>query len=420
MPHLQAPVGPSPLASPNSAVPPGQTSHTDITSLSVADGASFTATLARLDAGNLKIITLPSAVPAVPSENGQAIATVTGAAAPPVKMVGAVVASQPEARSHRQAGRENQDPTSPPDPGGNTNAAAMPAPAPLAAPPPPPPPTGTTIFGTTSPAPSASSSITETSAAPPSHHSPPADPTQTASVADANNTTNPAQHPQPVAAPPSIGGQPAIVTSPPTITSALAIAEPAGITASPSPASTPVSTSSTTSAPVSDQIAPVLLQIATAGGSHQITLHLTPDSLGHVTIAIDQPKNGPVSVTLSAERPETLALLKHDEAQLSQTLDRAGVPSDNRVVSFHLAPAPATSSNQDSTSQGGSNQANTAQTGFGQASFGTNGGSSDDGRRQPTPHAAYSAPPDPDADWNTSPVTAVFAPASRAGLNITA
>ena len=418
MPHMQAPVGPSPLASPSSAVPPGQTSHTDITSLSVADGASFTATLARLDAGNVKTTTLPSAVPAVPSENGQAVATATGNAVPPVKMVGTVVASQPEARPHRQAGRENQDPSSPPDPSGNTNAAAMPAPAPPAAP--PPTPTATTIFGTTVPAPSASGSITETLAAPPSHHSPPADPAQIASVADASNTTSPAQHAQPIAAPPSIGVQPAAVTPLQTITSALAIAEPAGITASPSPASTPVSATGTTSAPVSDQIAPVLLQIATSNGSHQITLHLTPDSLGHVTIAIDQPKNGPVSVTLSAERPETLALLKHDEAQLSQTLDRAGVPSDNRVVSFHLAPAPATSSNPDSTSQGGSNQGNNAQTGFGQASFGTNGGGSNDARRQPTPHAAYIAAPDPDADWNSSALTTASATASRAGLNITA
>jgi chemotaxis protein MotD len=292
----------------------------------------------------------------------------------------------------------------------------MPIPAPTPAVAVLPAQTGPTIFGTANTAPSASSSITETSATQPSNHAPPPDLTQAVSHANASNTANPAQHLQPTADRQPIEDQPAAATSHQTVTSAVAIAEPGaiagGVAASPRVASAPAVT---TSAPVSDQIAPVLLQIATASGSHQISLHLTPETLGRVSIAIDQPKNGPVSVILSAERPETLALLKRDEVQLGQTLDRAGVPSDNRVVSFHLAPTPTTSSNQDSTSRG-----DTAQTGFGQANFGTNGGGSNDARRQPTPHAAYTATHDPDAEWDASPVTAAFAAASRAGLNITA
>jgi chemotaxis protein MotD len=301
----------------------------------------------------------------------------------------------------------------------------MPIPAPTPAIASLPAQTGPTISGATNTAPSASSSIAETSATPPSNHAPPPDLTQAASHANASNTPNPAQHVPPTADLQPIEDQPAAATSHQTVTSALSIAEPGaisgGIAASPRVASASATTTSApVSAPVSDQIAPVLLQIATVGGSHQISLHLTPETLGRVSIAIDQPKSGPVSVTLSAERPETLALLKRDEVQLGQTLDRAGVPSDNRVVSFHLAPTPATSPNQDSTSRGGPNPGDTAQTGFGQASFGTNGGGSNDGRRHPTPHAAYTATPNPDAEWDASPVTAAFAAASRAGLNITA
>jgi len=278
-----------------------------------------------------------------------------------------------------------------------------------------------TTSGTTNVAPSGNDPLTETSATPPSHPAPPENPAQVTSLAENTNPANLAQHASPVAELPSIGVQPAAAPPLQTVTSTLALACPGGIagnvTPSPSLQSAPAST---TSAPVSDQIAPILLRIATSGGSHQVTLHLTPDTLGRVTIEIDQPKDGPVSVTLSAERPETLALLKRDEAQLGQTLDRAGVPSDNRVVSFHLAPAPAAASNQDSTSQGGSSQGNPAQPSFGQSGFGSNGGGSDDARRPPTPHAAYTAVPDPDADWNTFPVTAASATASRAGLNITA
>ena len=69
-----------------------------------------------------------------------------------------------------------------------------------------------------------------------------------------------------------------------------------------------------------------------------LTVRLTPVELGTVSIQIDRPVGAPATVTLTAERPETLALLQRDHAQLNQALDRAGVVAEGRVLMFHLSP----------------------------------------------------------------------------------
>lgn len=86
-----------------------------------------------------------------------------------------------------------------------------------------------------------------------------------------------------------------------------------------------------------DQIAPVFLRIKSGEGSRQISLQLTPEALGRVDILIDQPHDGPVVVTVTTSHQHTLDLLKTDQAQLSQALDRSGLSPQLRVIVFHLA-----------------------------------------------------------------------------------
>jgi hypothetical protein len=168
-----------------------------------------------------------------------------------------------------------------------------------------------------------------------------------------------------------------------------------------------------------DQIAPVLLRLTTTDGARQISLQLTPHALGRVDIAVDQPQNGPVTVKLTAERPETLVLLQQDQSQLSHALDRAGLPAENRVISFHLAtphtpaiaPPDAVAATGTTPDLAGS---------FTQSGHG-GGGSQDLHRYAAMRNAAPGAASDDDAAGLDAPFLATQpAGFTRAGLNITA
>jgi flagellar hook-length control protein FliK len=113
-------------------------------------------------------------------------------------------------------------------------------------------------------------------------------------------------------------------------------------------------------APV-DQVAPALIGLLkTTDGTQSITMRLQPAELGQVEIRVEQSAQGTSHVAITAERPETLALLQHDEPRLQQALDQAGVSSSGRTVSFQVAPPPidASASRPDSmaTGSGGSGQ----------------------------------------------------------------
>jgi chemotaxis protein MotD len=86
------------------------------------------------------------------------------------------------------------------------------------------------------------------------------------------------------------------------------------------------------------QIAPVLVSMAHApDGAQRLTLRLDPPELGHVQIRIDRPQDAPARVDITVERAETLTLLLRDQPQLQRALDQAGVPSDGRSVTIHVA-----------------------------------------------------------------------------------
>ncbi|MDP9097097.1 MAG: flagellar hook-length control protein FliK [Pseudomonadota bacterium] len=72
--------------------------------------------------------------------------------------------------------------------------------------------------------------------------------------------------------------------------------------------------------------------------SHVTTIQITPVELGRVDIRIERSADGPAKIQLVAERPETLSRLVHDQTQLQQALDQAGVPQSGRTLEFSLAP----------------------------------------------------------------------------------
>ncbi len=133
-----------------------------------------------------------------------------------------------------------------------------------------------------------------------------------------------------------------------------------------------------------------------SGAPHVTTIQLDPAELGRVQIRIERSTtDGPVKVELAAERPETLLRLIHDQPQLQQALDQAGIPQQGRSVSFSLA-----------ADGGGSSSPFTNLAG--------DGASNGNGQRSPQGYGNQSAPTN-DADeaipiptWN------------RTGLDITA
>lgn len=64
---------------------------------------------------------------------------------------------------------------------------------------------------------------------------------------------------------------------------------------------------------------------AVAGEVRQLTIQLSPQELGAIDIALSFDKKRRLSVSILAERPETLELLKNDARQLERLLGRQGI-----------------------------------------------------------------------------------------------
>jgi flagellar hook-length control protein FliK len=99
------------------------------------------------------------------------------------------------------------------------------------------------------------------------------------------------------------------------------------------------------------QIAPALVQMGhAADGAQRLTVRLDPPELGHVQVRIDRPAEAAARVEITVEKPETLTLLLRDQPQLQHALDLAGVPSEGRSVTFHIAsPEPTPRSSEPAT-----------------------------------------------------------------------
>jgi flagellar hook-length control protein FliK len=105
----------------------------------------------------------------------------------------------------------------------------------------------------------------------------------------------------------------------------------------PSPPLRGAGASATPSTPApAEQVAASIARLGNAS-SQTLIVRLNPGELGHVQITIARPNDGPASVALVAERPETLLLLLRDQPHLNQALNQAGIPSEARTLTFDLA-----------------------------------------------------------------------------------
>lgn len=116
------------------------------------------------------------------------------------------------------------------------------------------------------------------------------------------------------------------------------------------------------------QIAPALVSLAGGPpGTQRLTLRLDPVELGLVQIRIDRVRGAPAEVSIIAERPETLALLKRDQHQLHLALDQAGIQADGRQVQFYSAASLADDAGQSPASPFTGSGLDTGGSGRGQA-----------------------------------------------------
>jgi flagellar hook-length control protein FliK len=86
---------------------------------------------------------------------------------------------------------------------------------------------------------------------------------------------------------------------------------------------------------VSDQVS-VQVQRAIGQGNDRISIQLKPAELGRVEVKLEIAHDGKVNAVISAERPETLELLKQDARSLQQSLQQAGLNADSSSLSFNL------------------------------------------------------------------------------------
>jgi flagellar hook-length control protein FliK len=87
--------------------------------------------------------------------------------------------------------------------------------------------------------------------------------------------------------------------------------------------------------PAYEQVAVNLRQAAQAG-VNRIEIQLKPESLGAIHVKLDVTHDGHISAVISADRSDTLNMLRQDSSNLQQALRDAGLQADNSSLSFNL------------------------------------------------------------------------------------
>ena len=87
--------------------------------------------------------------------------------------------------------------------------------------------------------------------------------------------------------------------------------------------------------PVGEQVALNLKQ-AIAADNNEIRIQLKPASLGTIDVKLNVGQDGRVNAVISADRSDTLNMLKQDAGTLQQALRDAGLNADNGSLSFNL------------------------------------------------------------------------------------
>lgn len=88
-------------------------------------------------------------------------------------------------------------------------------------------------------------------------------------------------------------------------------------------------------ASASDQVAVGMKHLASTGGS-QIQIDITPANLGRVEVRLQLAHDGSVTAAITADRPDTLAMLQNDSKGLEQSLRDAGLRADSGSLTFNL------------------------------------------------------------------------------------
>ena len=90
--------------------------------------------------------------------------------------------------------------------------------------------------------------------------------------------------------------------------------------------------------PVAAQVAPAMISLANrTDGSNEIRISLHPLDLGQVEIRLVRGRDGSTSVTVAADRPQTLQELAQNAHHLHVALDAASVPTIGRSLDFVAA-----------------------------------------------------------------------------------
>ena len=87
--------------------------------------------------------------------------------------------------------------------------------------------------------------------------------------------------------------------------------------------------------PAAGQIA-INLKQAIAAGENEIQIQLKPASLGTIDVKLNVNHDGRLTAVISADRSDTLNLLKQDSSSLQQSLRDAGFSADSGSLSFNL------------------------------------------------------------------------------------
>jgi flagellar hook-length control protein FliK len=88
-------------------------------------------------------------------------------------------------------------------------------------------------------------------------------------------------------------------------------------------------------APAWEQVA-INLRQAAQSGSDRIEIQLKPASLGAIAVKLDVSHDGHITAVISADRSDTLNLLRQHSDGLTQSLRDAGLQADSGSLSFNL------------------------------------------------------------------------------------
>ena len=81
---------------------------------------------------------------------------------------------------------------------------------------------------------------------------------------------------------------------------------------------------------------PIEIGLKSLAGINHFEIRLSPDDLGQIDVRLDIDGAGHVKARLVVDRPETLAFLQRDSAELHQALEQAGLKTQDGAVTMSL------------------------------------------------------------------------------------